>query len=379
MTVGWFLPPLFAAAHTERLAWKLPFIMRWTAWERIPVAALALVAFFLAERAPNLSLTLLLVMLLVMTGVGGMLMPAWMDIVAHAVPVRLRGRFFGLSNLAGTVGGLAGSALTAWALANLPSSTAYGICFAGAAAAMGLSWIALAVVREPPATAAPAHADFWTHLGSVPALLRADPNFTLFLGARVLSFGAAIAAGFFTVYALRVLQAPASEVGVFTALFVAGQMAGLLALGWIADHAGHRLVIVIGLVASIAMNVVALAAGSVGAFALVLALYGFFNAAIQISALNVVLEFAPSAAQRPTYVGIDRTLLAPFGFGLPLLGGLLVDVVGYRAVFGLGVAFGIACVAVLLLVRDPRHDPSFGVGGVRDSPPKPPMTTDVRG
>src|SRR5262249_14962887 len=117
----------------------------------------------------------------------------------------------------------------------------------------------------------------------------------------------------------------------------------------------HRLVIVIGVVASIGMNAVALATASVGGFPAVFALYGFFKAAIQVSALNVVLEFAPTAAPRPTYIGIDRTLPAPLRFGLPLLGGYLVDVIGYRAVFGLGVAFGIACLGVLRLVRDPRH------------------------
>ena len=30
MTVGWFLPALFVASHTETLARKLPFVLRWT-------------------------------------------------------------------------------------------------------------------------------------------------------------------------------------------------------------------------------------------------------------------------------------------------------------------------------------------------------------
>ena len=105
MTVGWFLPPLFTAAHTERLAQKLPFVLRWTGWERVPFLALALIAFFLAARAPALSMWLVLAMLLVMTAVGGLLMPAWMDVVARALPTRIRGRFFGLASLAGTAGG----------------------------------------------------------------------------------------------------------------------------------------------------------------------------------------------------------------------------------------------------------------------------------
>ena len=171
MTVGWFLPPLFTAAHAERLSRKLPFVMRWTGWERVPFLVLALIAFFLADRAPALSMWLVLAMLLVMTAVGGLLMPAWTDLVARALPTRIRGRFFGLASLAGTAGGLAGSALTAWVLGTLPPSTAYGVCFLAATFFVGLSWIALGLVREPPTTTAPAEADFWTHLGGVPALL----------------------------------------------------------------------------------------------------------------------------------------------------------------------------------------------------------------
>ena len=355
MTVGWFLPPLFAAAHTERLTQKLPFVLRWTGWERVPFLVLALVAFFLADRMPGLSMSLVLAMLLVMTAVGGLLMPAWTDLVARALPARLRGRFFGLASLAGTAGGLVGSAFTSWALGALPSSTAYGMCFLAATVFVGLSWIALIYVREPPATAVPPRVDFWTHLGSVPALLRRDVNFSRYLGARVLTFGSVIGSGFFTVYALRVLRAPEADVGLFTALMLGGQMVGQIALGWIADRAGHRLVLVIAACTATIMNVVALAAGSVNGFSMVFALNGLFNAAIQVSALSVLLEFAPTPQQNPTYVGIERTFLAPFGFGLPLLGGVLIDMAGYAFVFWLSAVFSLASAAVLwLMVRDPR-------------------------
>ena len=359
MTVGWFLPPLFTAAHTERLPRKLPFVMRWTGWERVPFLVLALIAFFLADRAPALSMWLVLAMLLVMTAVGGLLMPAWTDLVARALPTRMRGRFFGLASLAGTAGGLAGSALTAWVLGTLPSSTAYGVCFLAATFFVGLSWIALGIVREPPATTAPAEADFWTHLGGVPALLRGDTNFAWYLVARVLTFGAVIGSGFFTVYALRVLHAPPADVGMFTALLLAGQMSGQILLGWVADRAGHRLVLVIAAGMALAMNLVALTAGALNLFSVVFTLNGVFNAAIQVSALTVLLEFAPTPQQNPTYVGIERTFLAPFGFVLPLAGGLLIDAVGYGFVFGVSTACSVASAAVLLgLVRDPRHFPA---------------------
>ena len=100
----------------------------------------------------------------------------------------------------------------------------------------------------------------------------------------------------------------------------------------------------------------ALAADSLNAFSVVFALSGVFNAAIQVSAVNVLLEFAPTHRQNPTYVGIERTFLAPFGFVLPLAGGLLIDAIGYGFVFSVSAASSVASAVVLLrLVRDPRH------------------------
>ena len=57
MTLGWFLPALFAAGYTETLPRQWPFIMRWTGWEREPAvsdsrSALAVHAAGLAFQNP---------------------------------------------------------------------------------------------------------------------------------------------------------------------------------------------------------------------------------------------------------------------------------------------------------------------------------------
>src|SRR5207249_9921500 len=70
LTLGWFLPSLFAAGHTEGLGQKLTFVLRLTVWERAPFLVLAVAAFVAAERTPVLVLGVLLTMLLVVTGVG---------------------------------------------------------------------------------------------------------------------------------------------------------------------------------------------------------------------------------------------------------------------------------------------------------------------
>src|SRR5216110_1118644 len=186
MTLGWFLPSLFAAGHTEALSRKLPFVLRYTVWERVLFLVLALAAFVAAERAPALVLGVLLTLLLVITGVGGVLMPAWMDIVGRAIPVTLRGRFFAASNLAAAAAGFAGSFLTAHVLATWPAPASFGVCFLCASACMALSYLALALVREPAATASSPPVALRAYLRRVSPLLRRDANLRWFLVARAL-------------------------------------------------------------------------------------------------------------------------------------------------------------------------------------------------
>jgi len=355
MTLGWFLPSLFAAGHTETLAQKLPFVLRYTVWERVPFAVLALAAFFLADLSPALALGLMLLMLLVTTGVGGVLMPAWMDVIARAIPVTLRGRFFAFANLAASAGGLAGSVATASILAAVPAPASYGVCFVFAAVCMALSYGALVVVREPAAGASAPAVPLREYLSRIPALLGRDPNLAWFLAARAFAVVGSIGGGFYTVYALGTWGAPAAQVGVFTTLLFVGQMVGNAVLGWLADRRGHRLVIMLGLGATFAGNLVAVAAPTLGAFGVVFVMMGIQIAAMNVSNLNVMLEFAPVPGEQPTYIGLGTTLLAPIAFGAPLAAGLLADAFGFAAVFVVAaVAVGVALGLLLARVRDPR-------------------------
>lgn len=356
MTLGWWLPSLFTAGHTQALARKLPFVLRWTIWERVPLAVLAAVAFLLAERAPALALAALLLMLLLLTGVGGALMPAWMDIVGRAVPVTLRGRFFALSSAAASVVALAGTLLTARILATVPAPASYGYCFLCATACMALSYLCLLGVREPPAGAPAPRVGLGAHLARMPALLRGDGNLAWYLAARALGLVGNMAAAFYTVYALERWAPPAAQVGVFTGLYIAGQMAGNLAFGWVADRMGHRIVIVAGVGAALGATLVALGSSTLAVFGAVFMLAGLQAASVNVSNLTVLLEFAPTPEERPTYVGLGTTLLAPVAFGAPIGAGLLVDVAGMRSMFLAAAGAGALALGVLLTrTEDPRH------------------------
>ena len=357
MTLGWFLPPLFVAAHTESLDRKLPFVLRYTVWERLPFALLAAAAMWLAPTHPGLTLTLLLATLVAVTGVGGALTPAWMDIVGRAVPVTMRGRFFALTALAAGAAGLAGSALTTEILARVPAPTSYALCFVCATVCMLVSWAALAAVREPASTTTPAaHPGLRVYLGRVRTLLREDRNLRWFLVMRWFSVVANMALAFYTVYALTAWQAPAAMLGVFTGLVLAGSMVGLLALGWVADRVGYRVVVMTGVVATLAANLGALAAPSLTAFGAVFMLAGLQEAAVRIAYPTVLLEFAPRPEAQPLYIGVGNTAITPIAFAAPIVAGMVADRVGFTAVFALATVAGVLALATLAFrVREPRR------------------------
>ena len=92
--------------------------------------------------------------------------------------------------------------------------------------------------------------------------------------------------------------------------------------------------------------VLPLAAPSVWMYYGVFALVGAANAGFILSDLSITMEFGPEA-QRPTYIGLARTLSAPFLFVAPLIGGAVAQVWGYSWMFALALALTIASLVLL--------------------------------
>jgi MFS family permease len=99
---------------------------------------------------------------------------------------------------------------------------------------------------------------------------------------------------------------------------------------------------------------IALTARSVGVYYAVFALLGAANAGFIVSDLSIAMEFGPEA-QRPTYIGLARTLSAPFLFIAPLIGGAVAQVWGYAWMFVLALVLTLASLVLLrFCVAEPR-------------------------
>jgi MFS family permease len=210
------------------------------------------------------------------------------------------------------------------------------------------------LIREPETP--PAHenprtsAEFWRGLYEI---LRRDGNFRLFIAARTMAQVASVGTAFFTVYAVRRFAMDAGTAGVMTGVLLLAQVLTNPVFGWLGDRYSHRVMFAIGVLLAGGSAALALFAPSLEWFYLVFALAGVANAGLTPTIYALVSEFG-SEAERPYYIGLANTLVAPATLLAPILGGWLADRVSYQATFGVAAVTGVLTLVIVFLIREPR-------------------------
>lgn len=350
---GWFLPQLFTASAVERLPRKKAMVVNLgLLLERAPVALLA-VAPLLALRHPEWALVVALAALTWHVAGAGFVAVAWQDMIAKIIPLKRRGRFFGLTNALGTLVGFAAAGISARLLATVAYPMNFLYCFALAAVFIGVSWVFLALVREPPqpvTTPRPSPKEFWRRL---PEIIKQDHNFTHFMIARLCLALASMGGSFLAISAIQRWNLGDSAAGYYTMAVLAGQATGNLLFGFLADRFGHMRNLVFGGIAGVLSYILAWLAPSPGWSFVVFVLNGIGASALFVSGIMVVMEFS-SAGRRPTYLGLSNTGTGIAGLIAPLLGGFLARS-SYGLVFIISAVIGVlACILMAWWVRDPR-------------------------
>ncbi|MCL4543070.1 MAG: MFS transporter [Chloroflexi bacterium] len=363
-TAGYALPNFLFVPITERVRRKKLLILWVTPGERLPYLLLAFVAAFLATTHPYLTIILTFLLLGVFTGTGGALTPAWLDLIARAIPARRRGAFFGRSYALAGATGVVGAFISQVLLAREPFPTAFVHLYLLGFMFVMISYGFFALNREVDPLESRGRESVASWLRVLVPTLKRDRNFSWYLLAMVLASLANSAAGFFTAFALRRLHAPDATVALYTAALLASQTVFNLIWGWLADRHGHKLVLACGIATLGIATVIALLIPTATLFAVVFALLGAGQSAYTLSRLAIVLEFS-SHDRRPTYVGLASLALAPLALIGPLAGGAIIDRLGFGVTFtGYAVAGVFALSILVWKVREPRsaaagHEPAF--------------------
>lgn len=358
-SLGIYLPQLFGAGYAEGMVRKKPFVAFWGGiGERLPYLLCGIVVFFLAIPAPTVALTLIILLFGISGASAGFATPAWFDMIAKVIPLRRRGLFTGVGHGLGALMGVAGAAVIGVVLERWAFPQGYALLFVLAFAAMALSWVGLVLNREPPSPTVHETKSMREYLRRLPGVLRADRNFAAYMASMVVSRLGTMAGGFFLVDGVARYNLGGAEVGLLTGLLVGCQAILNPIWGVIGDRHGHKIVLVCGSLALALAPLVAALSPSWYGLVVAFFLLGAFISADSASFLTIIPEFC-SDAERPTYIGLTNTLLAPATTLAPLIGGALAAVLGYPPMFIIAAVAAFIGAAMLVAgVHEPRHRPA---------------------
>ncbi len=352
---GFQLPQLFYAKKVSQMSRFKPSVVAWTIHERLPFLGLALVAFFIPVIGPQVGRGLSFIML-AWQGLGaGFTANPWQNMINKVIPADYLATFFGLqgaaANLLSSVGAVGAGVL----LERFPTPTNFSICFLIAIFMFACSWIALNSTREQPHQVNPEgfhNLSFWD---GIKTIWRKDRGFRWYLVVRNLSQFGTMAFAFYTVYAVKHHGMSELTVGIMTGVLLITQTMANPVLGWLADRWSRRYVLEAGAFAAALSSLLAWLLPDASVFFLIFILAGIGSTVYWTIGLAFTLSYG-NEEERPTYVGMANTLIAPSAILAPLIGGSLADTTGYPVTFAVAAAASIATGIILhFFVKDPRQ------------------------
>ena len=354
--IGWQVPQLFTANQVSGLRRFKPMVLRRTVHERWPFFALAGIALLIPFIDARLALALTFLMATWHSFGGGVTATAWQSMISKIMPEDRRGTFFGIQSAAANLMAAISAVIAGVILAALPYPTNFALCFGLAGVSMMISYVFLWRAYEPehePRRMMQSQGDFWRNVRDI---LQRDANFRWFLLARVFSQVSYMAVGFYTIYAVREDGMDEQTAGVMTGVLLLGVTAANPVIGWLGDQYGHRRVFAVGAAIMTLSAALAIVAPGIGWFYVVFGLAGFAQAVLWTTTMAMTVEFGGEEHERPYYIGLANTLISPVTILSPIVGGWLVDTLGFHPMFTVAVVAGVLTVAVLqIAVLDPRH------------------------
>ncbi len=352
--MGWQLPQLLMSRRVSRQRRYKPLVIFMTINERLPFLGLAGVAWMLPRLEHQIALALVFGLLIWQGLGGGLTATPWQSMISKIIPPHLRGTFFGSQSSVSNLFASASAIIAGFLLQYLPTPFGFVACFLLASASMVTSWFFLASTREPEHSVDPSVGEEKNYATGLLEILRRDRNFRWYLFSRMLSQVAMIGFAFYIVYSVRRFGASEELTGFLTGTLFTTQIFANAALGWLGDRHGHYVTMKIGALAALMSAALAWAAPGIAWFFPVFVLTGVSNAALWTSSLAIILDFG-TLAERPAYIGLANTLVAPSTILAPLIGGWMADWAGYPVAFLFSVIGGVATFLVMhLMVRDPR-------------------------
>jgi MFS family permease len=362
LSFGWLLPQLAVARYAEHLPTKKKLYAFAALFRLIAWLALVLSVMLADDIKPGSYLVIFFVCLGAFSLMGGASGIAFIDIVGKIIPPERRGRFFGYRRFfSGILAALAGVAVV-YILGDtvrFPFPSNYFILFGLTFVFVLAAVVCFLFIQEPEGTVKAKREDTSRqYLSQVRQVLSNDHDFRQYLVVMILANVGALSLPFYVIYAINILGAPVSWVGVFVTIEMLATLGANLAWGYAGDAKGYRGVIRACTIVAVLTPVAALVSPNYYIFGLVFVLKGASTTGLWLAKNNYALEIAP-VTRRPTYMGVVNTSLA-FVMLLPLLGGVIVDVASYYLLFAVTGVILLASVFESWKLAEPRLENAGG-------------------
>jgi MFS family permease len=350
---GWFLPQLFLAKHLEGKNRRLPIVLKLGILDRLPYLLLALGAFFILKVDPKVAVGIFLLIYTIRVFSSGLVALPWQELIATVIPVSHRGRYWGSALILGKLLGMMGAMIAGLMLAKIAYPLNYAYMFLAGFLCVSVSYIFLSLNIEPEIKRQVSSDDInvWARIKNI---LGTNKNFGIYLVNRGFVFLSFMGLGFVTVYGIQKFDLPISYSAIFTVVMLISEIVGYGIWGTIGDKDGYKRVIEYCNIFLVFGLFMLLFVKSVGWLYLVFGIISFAHSGEFIADQNIAMEFG-AEDERPTYIGMSKTLTGPFLLVAPIIGGGLVKLWGYQSMFLTALMISmISFVIIKFFVEEPR-------------------------
>lgn len=302
---------------------------------------------------------------------------SWVSWMAALVPHRLRGRYFGFRNSAGSLTNLLSAPLLGFAVSAWPSGPIQGygvVLFLGVLlgiVSLGFQFFMVDVNPQRPVLSVfsrsrPGGVSCEDAEDKRPnfSILK-DSNFLIFLlYIGVWTFAVNLSTPFFNLYLLDNLKLDLNWVTLYTSLTAGANLAMLILWGKLADRLGNRpLLLLVGILAAVTpLFWLGVGADSISQWVWLPVIHLFSGgtwAAIELCSSNIQMEIAP--VEHPSsYFAIAAAVAGVCGASGTTVGGFLAQLThfgGLPGLFALSAVVRLVALLPLVFVKESRSQP----------------------
>jgi len=320
---------------------------------RLQILGLALTGFTLAGHSALVAFIVFLALMGFFLGISQITMNS---LRAKVIPVERRGIVSGARNF---LAGLSSAVVSYYAGTYFIEQEVFGNGYASvfllAFLITSVGLLALAITREPAAETVNERTSFVGTMKSMAPLLRQDPDFRKFFYARALGSFGRMALPFYILFANTRTEITGVELGILSTVWMLTSSTTNLIWGVLADRRGYRLVLIITLTFWIASHVQILWADGLADMLIFFIVMGMASGGFNQAGQNMVLEFG-KVEDIPRRLAASGSMVNLVGTIGPVLGGLIVLVLSYAALFVLVILLQlVALIIILRSVPEPRY------------------------